>query len=796
MRVASFSNIAEPDGTEVLRLPSNLLTLLRARQAADPRRVLFSFLDNNGLTCAELTARALDERARAIAALLQARGMHGQRALLAYPAGPEFVVALFGCFYARVVAVPVALHRPRAACPWIGQVVSASGARCVLTTLSALDDVLAGLEPKVANRGLSTLVTDTIRLEPSRPWHPPGIRGSDPAIFRCIQGSTDPRNATHVSHARLLRSADAIRQVFELDSRSVSVTWLPNAHDMGFVDGILVPILAGFRSVVIPPERFLRDPACWLKTIAKYEATHSGAPDFAFRYCVREISTAERVTIDLSSWTSVYHGSGRSQPDALSEFTEAFRASRFSPRIAHRCYGKALAFPSIFVDEPERRNSQTPNARSPDLSPFRSVANGPSVISLKRADEAHGRTGRGLDLQDEARLDPLFHVSQTEFCRVSAARSILLTGATGFLGGFLLHDLLENTTAQIHCLLRCANHTHGMRRIELNLRALGIWDDRLASRINPVRGDLGKPLFGLSAPEYRSLAGCAEVVYHAAGRCHQVYPYLALRTANVQATCEVLRFAAAVKLKPLQYVSSLSVFESAAYAGATITEPDLPDRCDGIYAGWSQSKWVAERLVIEARDRGLPVSIYRLPSVGGHSRTGAWVSRDFHCQLIKGCIQLGQMPDLDVALDLAPADFVGRSIGTLSRLPDSLGSTFHLNNPRPLHWADLRGALNRFGYAVALSSYRDWTRRLADEGRATGNALYSLMPMFLRRWSAQELTVPELNQRTHRPRLNSTATLQSLRNASLEWPRLDHDLLFKYFTHLIETGYLAPPNSR
>ncbi|MEC4817849.1 MAG: thioester reductase domain-containing protein [Scytonema sp. PMC 1069.18] len=237
---------------------------------------------------------------------------------------------------------------------------------------------------------------------------------------------------------------------------------------------------------------------------------------------------------------------------------------------------------------------------------------------------------------------------------ITEPTAIFLTGATGFLGAFLLQELLLKTQANIYCLVRSTDLESGKLRIQNNLECYGIWNDNLASRIIPVLGDLSQPLLGLSSEEFQKMSSLIDVIYHNAAWINYVYPYSALKPTNVLGTQEILRLASQSKVKPVHYISTIAVFESPAYAGKVVTESDELTHSEGMKLAYSQSKWVAEKLVKIARDRGMPVSIYRPPFISGHSQTGAWYKDDVICRTIKGCIQMGSMTDITDRLDLVP----------------------------------------------------------------------------------------------------------------------------------------------
>ena len=224
------------------------------------------------------------------------------------------------------------------------------------------------------------------------------------------------------------------------------------------------------------------------------------------------------------------------------------------------------------------------------------------------------------------------------------ADGILLTGATGFLGAFLLFELLQQTTAKIYCLIRAKTTAIAKERLEKHLKSYLLWDENFNQRIIPLIGDLSQPLLGLSVNQFDAIAAEVDVIYHNGALVNFTYPYSQLKAANVLGTQEILRLAAQVKVKPVHFISTIGVV-GAADSGLKIIREDTPiDRSENIDSGYTQSKWVAEKLVKIAGDRGIPISIYRPGRISGHSKTGVCNSNDHTFRMIRGCIKLGSVP--------------------------------------------------------------------------------------------------------------------------------------------------------
>ncbi len=415
----------------------------------------------------------------------------------------------------------------------------------------------------------------------------------------------------------------------------------------------------------------------------------------------------------------------------------------------------------------------------------------PESVSEGNAD----LTPKVLDLAQEAVLDEaIAPTSATEPTPVQAVQSILLTGGSGFLGAFLLRDLLEQTTAKLYCLVRAADQKSAMRKLQQNLKAYGLWKERYRSKLIPIVGDLAQPQLGIAPEQFEQLATQIDVIYHNAAVLNFVYPYSALKSTNVLGTQEVLRLACHKKIKPLHYVSTDAVFDSSAYYGREVLESEPILYTEGIDLGYTQTKWVSEKLVTIARDRGLPVAIYRPPLIAGDSLSGTWNTDDFTCRFLKGCIQMGSMPDMNCGLTLVPVDYVSGAIAHLSQQPESLGQAFHLNNPHDSSWADVTQSINELGFSVKQVPYEAWEAQLIEIAGTEENALSGLLPFFLRRWSQEQLTFAGLGQR--RVKLNCQETVARLANSSVSCARVDAKLLDTYFSQFVRSGFLDAPKVR
>jgi thioester reductase-like protein len=406
-----------------------------------------------------------------------------------------------------------------------------------------------------------------------------------------------------------------------------------------------------------------------------------------------------------------------------------------------------------------------------------------------------------IDLFDEVKLDPTLDFSSVQqgHCGETVVRSIFLTGATGFLGVYLLGELLQQTEATIYCLVRSRDEEAGMARLQNKLTATGLWDGTLRTRIRPVIGDLGEPLFGLSPAQFDQLAQQVDVIYHNGAIVNFLQPYRSFQGANVLGTQEIIRLATQDRCKPIHYVSTAFVFGTEQQRnGQIVYEEDELGDGNRLLLGYFQSKWVAEKILGLARARGLPVYIYRPGVLIGDSRTGSWDNPDdFLCRTIKGCLQLGAWPTLDGSLSLTPVDYVGRAIVHLALHAAGPRTIFHLVNPHPLAFHHLFEWIASLGYPLQALPLKEWQTKLKREvTKPQDNALAVLIPILAkRRATAEPETLPDLFAQGRIPQVDCQNALAGLAGSDIACPPLTREHFRAYVEYFIRTGFLeAPPD--
>ncbi|WP_025858616.1 non-ribosomal peptide synthetase [Pseudomonas sp. CHM02] len=328
---------------DAFELPRTLVQSLQRRAAQTPDQVALRFLAESAEHSVVLSYRDLDQRARTIAAALQANADLGDRAVLLFPSGPDYVAAFFGCLYAGVIAVPAyppestrRHHQER-----LLSIIADAEPRLLLT-IASLADGLSQIE-----NAPPVLSVDS--LEAAGNWIAPDLHPDDIAFLQYTSGSTALPKGVQVSHGNLVANEVLIRRGFGIDLNpdDVIVSWLPLYHDMGLIGGLLQPIFSGVPCVLMSPAYFLGRPLRWLEAISEYGGTISGGPDFAYRLCSERVSESALERLDLSKWRVAYSGSEPIRLDTLERFAEKFAACGFTPNNFFASYGLAEA--TLFV---------------------------------------------------------------------------------------------------------------------------------------------------------------------------------------------------------------------------------------------------------------------------------------------------------------------------------------------------------------------------------------------------------------------------------------------------------------
>ena len=320
-------------------------------------------------------------------------------------------------------------------------------------------------------------------------------------------------------------------------------------------------------------------------------------------------------------------------------------------------------------------------------------------------------------LAEDSILDPEISPSgDARTTRLSEASSVLVTGTTGFLGAFLLDELLRNTgeNTRFYCLVRDRNSGQGKpsNRVLETLKFYGLASQSADDRIIPVPGDLTLPQMGLDNDLYQELAEKIDLMFHCAASVNYAYPYSAAKPHTVGGTLEVLKFACSAKTKPVQYISSNGIFpggDNTPY----LENNQIDEFVDRMEGGYNQAKWVAERLVWSAASRGLPVCIYRPGNIGHHRGTGTVNPNDFLSLIIKACARLGCAPQApDWFFEMTPVDFLVAAIRKISDDPKHLGAVYNVVQQDPVPAEQVFARMESQGYITDRVDLKEWKSTL------------------------------------------------------------------------------------
>lgn len=324
-----------------LIVPATFVEVVSHRAKYQAEELAFTFLTDGEAEESHLTFAELDRRARAIGASLQALDLEGERALLLFPPGLDFITAFFGCLYAGVVAVTAYPPRMNRSLARIDAIVADAQAKIALTVQSVLERIQPSVQQDPDLQRLQWLCTDQLPVGAEANWKQPAIDTETLAFLQYTSGSTGTPKGVMLTHGNLLHNSATICYGFDHARGNSGVFWLPSYHDMGLVGGILQPVFLGRPNVLMSPMAFLQKPIRWLRAISKYRASTSGGPNFAFDLCVRKISPEERQGLDLSSWRIAFNGAEPIRAQTLQSFIETYRPYGFRPESFYPCYGMA-----------------------------------------------------------------------------------------------------------------------------------------------------------------------------------------------------------------------------------------------------------------------------------------------------------------------------------------------------------------------------------------------------------------------------------------------------------------------
>ncbi len=321
---------------------STLADLLRYRSQNNPDPKIYTFLQDGEIEAGSLTYPEVERQAQAIAANLQSLDASGERVLLLYPPGLEFIAGFFGCLYAGAIAIPAYPPRPNQSLSRLEAIATSSQATVVFTTQSLFGYLKQRFGENSELTNIRVIATDDIDNSLGSQWQEPKIDRNTLACLQYTSGSTGVPKGVMVSHGNLLHNLAMMSQAGQFTSNSnLTVSWMPLGHNSGLMAGVLQPLYEDFPVVLMSPLDFLQKPLRWLKAISQYKATLSFGPNFAYDLASFKTTPEERSTLDLSRWELAVSGAEPVREETLERFVKTFAPYGFRREAFTQAYGMA-----------------------------------------------------------------------------------------------------------------------------------------------------------------------------------------------------------------------------------------------------------------------------------------------------------------------------------------------------------------------------------------------------------------------------------------------------------------------
>jgi amino acid adenylation domain-containing protein/thioester reductase-like protein len=376
-------------------------------------------------------------------------------------------------------------------------------------------------------------------------------------------------------------------------------------------------------------------------------------------------------------------------------------------------------------------------------------------------------------MQKDSYLDPdIVLPLHRKSLSVKDAKSIFITGTTGFLGAFLLDELLRSTNDDVkfYCLVRTQSGMSdvGKQKIVNNLKQYGLWNQKIEKQIIPIVGDLSQEYLGLPIEQFRECAEKIDYIFHCAAPVNFLGSYDILKSPIVNGTREIIRLAFTHTIKPLQYISTVAIFPPKGFELVGNSENSNIDLfANELSGGYAQAKWVAEKLVWRAIDRGLPACIYRPSYIGHHSTTGVYNPRDFQFLVIDACKKVQCAPETSqVFFEMTPVDFFVRSIAHIANDEFNFGQVYNVTEPKCMPAKVVFELLKERGYISNYVSVEKWKAKLVEKAQKDGDAILSVVSQFF-----------EENMEHYPHMYNSSLFKETLSKYQIEKPIVDTDYI-------------------
>ncbi|MFJ5898490.1 amino acid adenylation domain-containing protein [Streptomyces sp. NPDC093064] len=430
--------------------------------------------------------------------------------------------------------------------------------------------------------------------------------------------------------------------------------------------------------------------------------------------------------------------------------------------------------------------------RSPTLEDFTAAVTALTSVEGRRAQAAPD--AGAVDFRAEARLGFTLPPPRGPEPDWRHPREVLLTGASGFVGAFLLDRLLRRTGARVHCPVRGRDAAHARQKVIRNLARFGLATTEATDRVECFPADLAEPGLGLEPGRAEELADTLDLVIHAAAQVNFLYPYEALRSANVEGTRQLVRLAAE-RAVPVHFFSTIAVLAGFGTAGVRHVDEDLPlDHADRLTMGYAESKWVAEEVLRDAAGQGLPVAVHRPYEITGDRRTGACNTDTAICSLFKTITETGLAPDIPLPLDFVPVDFLTEAVVHIATAHRATHRTYHMTNPRPASLRDMLDRMDASGHRIRRLPYEEWVDDLVRHvARHPTSPTAPFVSLCVDRCKQADMSVKEMYFEGTFPAVGRANVERDLAGTGLRCPPVDAALLDRYLEYFYATGYIEHP---
>ncbi|MEU8581024.1 amino acid adenylation domain-containing protein [Streptomyces abikoensis] len=418
-----------------------------------------------------------------------------------------------------------------------------------------------------------------------------------------------------------------------------------------------------------------------------------------------------------------------------------------------------------------------------------------AVRALRGGAGGPARNEPVVDFERESELGFELPPAQGPAPRPEDPRNVLLTGASGFVGAFLLDRLLRTTSARVHCPVRATSGAHATRRVRNTLARYGLSLDEAAwRRVECFPADLSEPGLGLSPDHAAELSGSLDLIVHNAARVNFLYPYEELRSANVEGTRRVVQLAAPRRV-PVHFISTVAVVAGFGTAGVDKVDEDMPlAHADGLTMGYAESKWVAEEVLRRAAEAGLPVAVHRPYEVTGDRVTGACNTETAICSLFKTIAETGLAPDIELPMDFVPVDHLAEAVVHIATRRPAGWRVHHLINPRPAMLSDVLDRMRAAGFAIRTLPYDQWVGELVRHvARNPKSATAPFVSLCVDRSRNADMSVKEMYLKGVFPVLGRRNAEEALDGSGLDCPPVDTALLDRYLEFFFSSGYIPRP---